>query len=599
MLQLNNVVPTIVIYLLCADSVRAQSTALVETVLASVLFVRTADHTPYYYGNYSLKLTSSGANQLWATGYYFRTRYTSGSTAIDGLSGDTLDNTQLFFLSYEDNLMSASMQAFVQGLYPPAPLTSEHSSPILDPSSILANESYISYPGGNYQYVAIGTTDDDDPTSIITAGSSQCPAWQSTSNNYTLSQAFKDDLNASQPIYQTAGSALLDDILDPTEWNYNNAYAIYDYLLYQSTHNQTAAKILNSTSTPGGTPGDLIPTLRNLASKQLYAINSNVDNDVSSDDITYLNTISSISGATTAMAVLNILQDTIRTQGSSSSSSMQKLSVFMTEFDPFLGFAASSQAVAKTPGFAGLPGYGATMGWELYSLNSNTSSNTSSVSWETNDLYVRFVFRNGSDDLTQSDFEAVSYPLFDRDPDQADMQWADFVRLMGNVAVGGVEEWCGRCEAQTLFCVAVNSLAANGTAATGGDDGGVSNVVAGVIGAAVTIAALLLIAVAAVMLGGVRLRFTDSPVGAVAGRFTRNRRGGATNGSKFNATGDGQGPSDKHESLQSAVTAVDGAAERRGKGESWEMRNMRRHSMDDDPIDLGDMGKPVEAIERV
>ena len=586
-----------------------------ETILASVIIVRTGDHTPLFLGNEPSKLISSGAQQLYNAGGFFRSRYISNTdnatissrtaAPISGLATDLLDNSQLFFLANENNVMLPAAQAFAQGLYPPAPLSSPDAGPLLDSSSILANKSYISSPLSNYQYVSIASTNDNDPTSIVTSGSNNCPAWNSATSSYSSSAAFTSLSNSSHGLYVVVGSGLLNGVLDTTQWSYDNAYAIYDYVLYLANHNATAAAFINSTTYgptrgSGGSP-NILAQLRNLASQQLWSLNNDNwaaprgGNGAGSDSILQ------IAGSTVAMSVLEILEETVESQGSID----QKLSVFVGDYEPFLGFASASQLASRMPTFQGLPGYGASMVWELYS-KTNGSNGASSTFPSSDDLWVRFLFRNGSDNLDPNNNDLISYPLFNRDPDQTEIQWIDFESLMSDIAVGGVYDWCDRCDARTLFCIALNSLKFGGY----GNGNSLSNAAAGAIGAGTTIGVLLITALFAALIGGVRLRTVPAPLTATMGRLRRNRSTRVTNRAGPSATGVGDSPSqdNKHGSLQSAVTAVDepqreseqvGIVER-AKAESWEMTSMRRLSNGDDHRDkLDEMGKPVEAVERV
>ncbi|KAL9096898.1 MAG: hypothetical protein Q9165_000862 [Trypethelium subeluteriae] len=598
---------------------QAQVVQYNETTLASVVFIRTGDHTPFFLGTDTTRLTSSGAQQLYNAGTFFRSRYISstGNTnasslqdaaPIPGLEAEALDNEQLFFLASENNVMLVTAEAFAQGLYPPSPLSANGSSALLDPSSITANNTFTSSPVSNYQYVAIGSTNDDDPTSIIPTGNNNCPAWQSAFNSYSSSAAFTEQTNTSQGLYLTVGSEVLNGVLDPSEWDYSNAYAIYDYVAYQVNHNHTIAAWANSTSYNGE---NILVQLRALASQQLWELNSpnaaaqfqNANNPSS---------IFSISGATVAMSVLDIFQQTISTQGGGA----QRLSVFVADVEPFLGFASVSQLASRTPAFQGLPGYGAAMVWELYSVQnsadggdddgSSSSSSSSSAFPSTDDLWVRFLFRNGSDQLDSGDQQLLEYPLFGRDPDQTEMKWTDFEELMGGVAVASPYDWCTRCDAQTLFCIGINALASNGTAA----GSRLSNAVAGVIGAAVTIGVILVLALIAFALGGLRLHTVRSPlIACICGR-KRGASRTSTGQPRSKAPDSGALPpqDNKHESLQSAVTAVDGPHDEsdrvriigRSKGESWEMTSVRRQSLDEDDKDkVDEMGEPVEARESV
>jgi len=105
-----------------------------------------------------------------------------------------------------------------------------------------------------------------------------------------------------------------------------------------------------------------------------------------------------------------------------------------------------------------------------------------------------------------------SYPLFSRGNSESDMTYTDYKALMGGIALEEIGVWCSTCNSLAIFCPAFNTDETNGTDSTGSSSdsvssssNGVSAPVAGVIGAAVTIAVLGLILVFAVVLGGLRV----------------------------------------------------------------------------------------------
>ena len=579
-----------------------------ETTLASVIFLRTGDHTPMFLGTDSIKLTTTGARQLYDAGSFFRSRYilntdnatVSSTTAapIAGLATDIVDNDQLFFLADEDNLMLVGAQAFAQGLYPPTPLGSNDTSALSDTSAILANNSFISGPLSNFQYVAIGSTNGNDPTSVITSGNNNCPAWEYAADSYGNSSEFTNLNQSTLSLYDIVGSEFLDGILDIPDWSYTNAYEIYDYISYLANHNNSAAAKLNST-TFNSQP--ILTQLRSLASELLWKTNTYDTTQSQGTNGSFPSPILSISGATVAMSVLDIFSETVATQGAGE----QLLSVFVTDFQPFLGFASASQLSDQNPAFQGLPGYGAAMVWELYSVTNSSQGNFSSFP-STDDLWVRFLFRNGSDDLSSDGSDLISYPLFNRDPDETEMSWNDFESLMAGVATDSVDDWCSRCDAQTLFCIGINSLASGSTTSASK----MSNAVAGVTGAFVTLAVIATLLLLLIVFGG--LRFHTGPTRFIAplGRRNRGARANSASNPNSNHPAPGSAPPDdnKHESFQSAITAVNDRAGDMGprgisghtKGESWEMTSVRRVSLDDDDRDkVDELGKPVEARETV
>ena len=120
------------------------------TVLSSVVFIRSGERTPTNLGFVPSVLTSLGAQQAYSAGSFFRDRYvytaTPASNAnkapIRRLSANSYDPRQIYILAQDTHSTAATAQAFMQGFYPPYVLN-ESMAGMVDPSSVLANESYV------------------------------------------------------------------------------------------------------------------------------------------------------------------------------------------------------------------------------------------------------------------------------------------------------------------------------------------------------------------------------------------------------------------------------------------------------------------------
>ena len=100
---------------------------------------------------------------------------------------------------------------------------------------------------------------------------------------------------------------------------------------------------------------------------------------------------------------------------------------------------------------------------------------------------------------------------------------------MSAFAVGSQAQWCAACGNTTGVCASSLSGSSGSDNSTGtGQDpgtaaggGGMSNAVAGVVGAMVTLAVVLLVAGLVLLLGGLRLvskkRLAASPAGSATG----------------------------------------------------------------------------------
>jgi hypothetical protein len=125
---------------------------------ASVVFTYHGEKVPTLLSNGPLNLTPLGANQLLGAGSIIRSRYISAigndseittPAPILGISVNSIDNSQLYILSTDDEYISSSALAFMQGLYPPAT--------VIDQESILGNGTVDQYPLNGYQYPNLGT----------------------------------------------------------------------------------------------------------------------------------------------------------------------------------------------------------------------------------------------------------------------------------------------------------------------------------------------------------------------------------------------------------------------------------------------------------
>lgn len=132
-------------------------------------------------------------------------------------------------------------------------------------------------------------------------------------------------------------------------------------------------------------------------------------------------------------------------------------------------------------------------------------SNSTSPAPAAEETSIRFYFQNGT--FASNSSLLTSYPLFN----SSAPSWMDFVREMNNFAIGDQIEWCAACGNTTGVCASSSSSpppASGGVGAgkgSGGSGGGVSNPVAGVIGALVTLAVVLGLEAAVMVIAGLRV----------------------------------------------------------------------------------------------
>ncbi|OCL04352.1 phosphoglycerate mutase-like protein, partial [Glonium stellatum] len=484
---------------------------------AAVVVARTGERTPAIDSSVVRQLTALGAQQLYSAGEAFRGRYINslngrstalGSAPIIGLSANVIDNDETYVLAPDEAWLVASAQAFLQGLYPPFTL-SRTAALMLDPSYILANGTYMEYPLDGYQYAQVHTASDLDPTSIWVQGSENCLNTALSGNEYYDTEEFANTQATSELLYQAVGFSTLKDVLSQPQWDYSNAYLIYDYLNYQYSHDSSTYALLSDNISFAGA----YDQLRYYSDQQQWALFGNTTAD---------NGVRTMAGKTLAARVLGQFQQIVATSGET-----PKLTLLFTEHEPFLSFFALAELEFLNSNFYGLPAYGSTMAFELFSLSNSTDFPAAA-----SDLWVRFHFHNGTGFTNDSSpaAELQAFPLFARGPSNTDVPWLDFQDLVSRVMTSAVMDWCTACDAQVLFCDAFTNSSIVIALPPGADPAGMSPAVAGVVGAAATLGALSVLLALAMAVGGVRFRRV--------GRSQRARLGGFKGGAKMASDAD-------------------------------------------------------------
>ncbi|OCK80247.1 phosphoglycerate mutase-like protein [Lepidopterella palustris CBS 459.81] len=543
----------------------------------AVVFTRTGERTPELDSSGPRQLTALGAQQLYAVGEAFRGRYINSLNGITGLgqqpiidiSANVVDNDQTYVLAADEPYLVASAQAFMQGLYPPFTLN-KTAAIMLDPSYILANGSYIEYPLDGYQYAQVHTASDLDPTSIWVEGSENCVNAALSGNEYYDSPEFSATRASSQSLYQAVGMSTLGDVLTQPQWDYYNAYVIYDYLNYQYAHDTSIFALLSDNISYAGAYDEL----RWLADQQEWALYGNISADSG---------IRTIAGKTLAARVLGQFQEIIGSMGSS-----PKLTLLFGEHEPFLSFFALTELQFLNSNFFGLPEYGSSMVFEMYSIGNDSTFPTNEA-----DLWIRFHFHNGTDFPANGSLQA--FPIFGRGPSQTDMPWLDFQDMMSRIMTSVVMDWCNQCAAQTLFCDAfIQPIVINPTK----DSGNMTPQIAGVIGAAVTLGVLAIAFILAMLVGGIRFHRVQ--------RSKKGELGGFKGSAKLASDADLSLP--KNGAVAGIVSMEDG--DKKERVGSWELRNKetgkdiggghsRRPSLDEEEAAVSPFANPVRPDERV
>lgn len=182
----------------------------------------------------------------------------------------------------------------------------------------------------------------------------------------------------------------------------------------------------------------------------------------------------SIGGETLLGGIFTQLNQTVSSKGK------LKFSLLAGSYDNFMASFGLMNLTSANTDFFGLPLYASTMSLELF-----TTTDMMTFPSNTDDLNVRFLFRNGSDAGSQ----LTVYPLFGGSA--LSLSWKDFSVQIKQRAITSVGQWCSACNATQSFCP-VSSTAAVTEAGAGSSRSRISNAVAGVIGAMVTVGVALL-----------------------------------------------------------------------------------------------------------
>jgi hypothetical protein len=332
------------------------------------------------------------------------------------------------------------------------------------------------------------------------AGDNDCNQYSIAANTYIGSVDYNLTSTASLPMYQRLTPLLFENVVPASFVDYYNSYDLWEYANYQYIHNKTVYSQLD--------PADL-SELRLLASQQAFARNG----DLSVSGLTQGDRIRSIAGQTYAAHVLSLLGQTIGSQGFA-----EKMNVLFSTYEVFLAFFSLSGLSGIDNQFTQIPEPGSVMIFELFSNSANVTEFP-----DTSDLWVRFLFRNGTDPSTP----LWSYPLFGRGNSATDMSWVDFEMNMNSIELSEIGTWCETCGSLAMYCSqfeenqsgSANSSSCNSTSTSSQSSGGISPAIAGVLGAVVTIAAFVLFISLAVLFGGVRFYRNGSKRQSALGGF--------------------------------------------------------------------------------
>lgn len=466
--------------LLALASLAAIQLSSAETILGAYIFHRHGDRTAK--STPPASLTDLGYSEVHAHGSYYNSRYVDNSSAahIFGLGSEVVKLSQLAVSSPSDNVLQNSAAGWLQGLYPPAGGAANQT---------LRNGTVVEPPLNGFQLipVSITSTGSGSESSQWLQGSTDCQNAEVSSNNFFNSDIFKSYQSSSLDLYQSL-SPVVNATFTEDELNFKNAYTIWDLLnvalIHNSTESNAALANVNTTT---------MHELFLLANIHEYNLAYN-----STD------TVRAISGAVLAGQALQALNETITGNGKS------KLNVQFGAYATFFSYFGLAGVATGNANFTGIPDYASSMAWELV-----TNATVSDGAFPpTSDISVRFLFNNGS---SSTSYDLNAYPLFGGS--SLEVPWDDFVTQTQKFAITGQEQWCGVCGNTDSVCASNSTTSSGSSTATGttsSKGSGISNAVAGVIGAMVTLGVILGLEALVLLAGGLRLVRKKTLAGAAA-----------------------------------------------------------------------------------
>lgn len=425
----------------------------------------------------SRTLTGYGASEMAAAAAAFRYRYVStagsdgSSSGIQNISPSILDSNDVRVLSTADQYIAASAQAFMQGLYPPVDMNTTDAQ--------LANGSYAQTPLNGYQYPLIIALGKSDPASFYVEGQSSCEMHEAAEGEYRDSEEVALIIRDTEAFYVNLWHSALSGVFkDESSSTYTNAVSIADYVDYELVHNESFAQALN--------PDDIIRA-RSLADKFLYDTNSQQDSSHGS----IIRAVSPIAGKTLATSIMESFDMNIQESGS-----QPKMTLLFGGDEPAMALSSLlGLANEHQPNFFSRLVRGGSLVFELYSFGEDEEYPTYP---DSDNLYVRFLLHNGTDDTTQ--FQP--YPLFGYSPSHSYIRYSEFRAELETFALSSIQEWCLVCNSASIFCTGVMDTESSKPE----KNRGMEPAVAGVIGAMVMLVVVGLFTIAWILLCGVRKR---------------------------------------------------------------------------------------------
>jgi len=187
-----------------------------------------------------------------------------------------------------------------------------------------------------------------------------------------------------------------------------------------------------------------------------------------------------VPGMQLAGDIMTFLTKAINSKGAN------KIGIQFGAYGPFLSFFGLAGLPSASSNFTGIPDYASSMTFEVFGPSSTSFPSAS-------DLRIRFLFSNGSTGIYG---DPQPYPLFGGS--DTSMSWSDFSKKISDFAIVSTEKWCNVCGNTAGVCATTG-----GSSPTGGNHK--ANVVAGAVGALITLTIVLGLQVLIALVAGFRV----------------------------------------------------------------------------------------------
>jgi hypothetical protein len=327
--------------------------------------------------------------------------------------------------------------------------------------------------------------------------------------------------------------------------------------------------------------------VRSLANQDAWYRYGNVSSDTDSTDANR-----AIAGKTLAGLILEQFEKIIDNEGNTTNGMSQALNFLFGEYDTMMSLLSVLDVDYYQPQGSirqEIPEFASALIFELFTTGSKTADNP-------DNLWVKFSFHNGTQGY--QDGTPQTYSILRNGPSRDAITWREFSESISRVAIRQSSDWCSTCSSQSVFCPTIDTTTTTPLTSSDVSHLKISPVVAGVIGAMVTLAVATLLFGLAMLLGGIRLHCVER-------RSRQSSSLGGFKGSAKLASDPDLGLASKGVAPASNDPFADSAGTKRIAHErvgSWELRAKERGGEGVSPRGSFDaieaaMGRPVQPVQ--